>query len=119
MKRAVFALSTLLAMHGALACRGSEFVAGMDMDRDELIREAGTIALVRVRSQVQDGAIRVYTMETVEVLKGNAPASYQYKVFSSPTTIPSDNDFDGHSAGEFLDKDAGRSKPGCAGPMHL
>jgi hypothetical protein len=106
-------------MDGAIACSGG-FAPGAAMDRDELISKAATIVLVRVRALKHDKPFTVYTMETLEIIKGSAPSSYQYKTLGWDPPNPSDNDFTGHTTSAFWEKEAGRSKwyVGACGPQH-
>jgi len=118
---AVFTISVLLSE--SRACEVPQ--PGHNLDTDDLIREANTIVLVRLRStstHPEQKSWTEYTLETVKVIKGKAEPSYRFIFFGSNE---SDNDFAGHTAPEFWyravdQRPLGRSEWPCCicGPDH-
>lgn len=109
----MFILVVLLASHAAWGCMRTNpdaYVSG-----DALISEAQTIVLVRLKSATllnAEGEGTRYVLETVEAIKGVAEPSYQYS--TRGRNIYSDNDFAGHAASEYWDKNIGRSQVSMA-----
>ena len=91
---------------------------GYGEDHKTLIANAKTIALVRLQRQEKPsyGGV-LYTLETVEVLKGKAAPTYEFRSIAAPGSV---NDFDAHQASTFWDTNVGRSEWPCCicGPDH-
>jgi hypothetical protein len=104
----------------AWACRVPK--PGVNMEYDELIRKADTIALVRLQTSVSSKENEPhpskFTLETVEVIKGTASPSYEFLSFGQKE---SDNDFTAHTDKKFWKKPVGRSEWPCCicGPDHV
>lgn len=113
-----FALSTLM---DAYAC--SVLKPGSNFDMDDLIAEAGTIALVRLESSNRERfGTTTHLLKTVEIIKGKGEKFYSFESFGSKV---SDNDFDGHTSPDFwnrpsVNKPNSRSDFPCClcGPDH-
>jgi hypothetical protein len=126
MRQTRYAIACLLALFGlsseSQACTVPKPGYGLNMD--DLIGQARTIVLVRLRSssEVPERMWTKYTLETVEVIKGKAEPVYE---FLSLGSNDSDNDFAQHTAPEFWPRRAdeepiGRSEWPCCicGPDH-